>query len=274
MSSKKELTMDIKTVKLLYFSPTQTTKKVVEGIARGMNAGDVEYIDLTLPDRKIENINFSGNDFVIFGMPVYGGRIPAMAAGLLEKFKGENTLASIVVVYGNRAYEDALLELKNIAVESGFKPITAGAFIGEHSFSKKEFPIAQGRPDKEDITETEAFGKSISDKIKDYKSIEDITIIDVPGNFPYKKGVTPSKAAASTDNEVCTMCETCATVCPAGAITYEDVVITDKDKCLLCCACVKICPTEARELSVPLLLEKTEWLSKHCKEPKKADLFI
>jgi len=266
--------MDIKTVKLIYFSPTRTTKTILEGIAQGMGTDNVEHIDLTLPDRTIENINFSGNDFVIFGMPVYGGRIPAMAADLLEKFKGDSALAAVVVVYGNRAYGDALLELKNIAVEFGFKPVAAGAFIGEHSFSNKEFPIGAGRPDKDDISETEAFGKSILDKMQKSNNVDDMAQIDVPGNFPYKDGVTPSKAAASTDNDACTMCETCATVCPTGAITYEDEVITDNDKCILCCACVKVCPTEARGLKVPPLLEKIKLLSENCKEPKKPELFI
>jgi ferredoxin len=266
--------MNIKTVKLIYFSPTQTTKKVVEGIGRGMNVDNIEHIDLTLSNKETETIKFSSNEFIIFGMPVYGGRIPARAVDLLERFRGESTLAAIVVVYGNRAFEDALLELKNIAIESGFKPIAAGAFIGEHSFSKEEFPIAVGRPDKEDIAETGIFGKSITNKIHNGSNIDKITQIEVPGNFPYTIGVTPSKAAASTDNETCTMCETCATACPTEAITYENEVITDKDKCLLCCACVKICPTEARELTVPLLLEKTKWLFENCREPKKPELFI
>ena len=266
--------MNIKTVKLIYFSPTQTTKKVVEGIAQGMNIDNIEHIDLTLPNTKTESIKFSDEDFIIFGMPVYGGRIPAMAAGLLERFKGENTMAGVVVVYGNIDYKDALLELKNISFESGFKPIAAGAFIGEHSYSNEEFPIAKARPDKEDISKAGVFGKSIIDKIKKSNSLDDITQIEVPGNFPYKEGMAPSKAATSTDNDICTMCETCATVCPTGAITYEDEVITDNDKCILCCACVKICPTEARGLKVPAMLEKIKKMSINFTEQKSAELFI
>ncbi|MCK5096795.1 MAG: EFR1 family ferrodoxin [Desulfobacteraceae bacterium] len=266
--------MNIKNIKLVYFSPTQTTKKVVEGIAEGMDADNVEHIDLTLPNNKAESIKFSDGNFLIFGMPVYGGRIPARAVGLLERFKGENTMAAVVVVYGNRAYEDALLELKDITIRSGFKPIAAGAFVGEHSFSKKEFPIAEGRPDKEDLSKAAVFGKSILDKIQKSKSIDDIAQIDVPGNFPYKEGMTPSKAATSTENDICTMCETCATVCPTGAITYEDEVITDNDKCILCCACVKNCPTEARGLEVPPLLEKIKQMSENLSEQKSAELFI
>lgn len=274
MSSEKEIIMDIKTLKLIYFSPTRTTKKIVEGIAQGMGIDNIEHIDLTMKNKETETVKFSDKDFVIFGMPVYGGRVPAMAAKMLKRFKGDNTMASVVVVYGNRAYEDALLELKNISSEYGFKPIAAGAFIGEHSFSIKKFPIAQARPDKEDIEKAEIFGKDILGKIQTIKSLDTVSQIDVPGNFPYQEGVAPSKAAASTDNDICTMCELCATVCPTEAITYEDEVITDNDKCILCCACVKNCPTEARGLNVPPLIEKTKKMSEDLKKQKQAELFI
>jgi len=266
--------MNINTVKLICFSPTETSRKTIQGIAKGMNVDKVELIDLTMPGNDNLKVEFSDTDFAIFGTPVYGGRVSAQAAERLANIKGNNTLAATIVVYGNREYEDALLELKNIAVDSGFLPVAAGAFIGEHSFSIKEFPIAQGRPNKEDISEAEKFGENILDKIQQISNIDDIKPVDVPGNFPYKEGVAPSKAAASTDNDACTMCETCATVCPTGAITYEDEVITDKDKCILCCACVRACPTEARELSLPPILEKIKWLHDNCKVPKKAELFI
>jgi ferredoxin len=266
--------MDIKSIKLIYFSPTRTTKKVVKSIARGMNIKNTDSFNLTMVSKKTEKIKFSNTDFVIFGMPVYAGRIPSEAVARLENFKGKDTLAAVAVISGNRAFEDALLELKNIAIDSGFKPVAAGAFIGEHSFSNKKFPIAKARPDKDDISEAEKFGKSILDKTLETDNIDKIPLIDVPGKFPYQQGVIPSKAAASTDNEICTMCESCATVCPTEAITYNDYVLTDKDKCILCCACVKICPTQAREMIVPPILEKTKWLHENCREPKKADLFI
>lgn len=266
--------MNINTVKLICFSPTETSKKIIQGIAKGMGVDKVELIDLTIMGKKNVKVEFSDTDFVIFGTPVYGGRISARAAERFADIKGNNTLAAIVVVYGNREYEDALLELKNIAVDSGFLPVAAGAFIGEHSFSTKEFPIAQGRPHKEDISEAEKFGKSILNQIQQISNADNIKTVYVPGNFPYKEGVALSKTAASTDNDICTMCETCAAVCPTGAITYKDDVITDNDKCILCCACVRVCPTDARELSMPPIPEITKRLYDNCKTAKKVQLFI
>lgn len=266
--------MRIKNVKLVYFSPTRTSKKTVQAIADGMGIDNIEHFDLTLPDDNSADVLFSENDFIIFCMPVYAGRVPAEAVARLQRFKGSNSLAAVVVVYGNRAYEDALLELKNIAAESGCIPVAGGAFIGEHSFSSEELPIAPGRPEKEDISDAKIFGEKISTKLNEIEKIDVSMAIKVPGNFPYQEGMAPSKAAASTDNTECTMCESCSPVCPTGAISYKEEVVTDVDSCILCCACIKNCPTNARVLAVPPLLEKAKWLSENLQEPKKAETFI
>ena len=38
--------MEVKQVKLIYFSPTETTQKVLESIAKGINVEDVEHFNL------------------------------------------------------------------------------------------------------------------------------------------------------------------------------------------------------------------------------------
>ena len=51
------------------------------------------------------------NVLSIIGVPVYGGRVPVEAISRLQRLKANNTPAVIVVVYGNRDYNDAILEL-------------------------------------------------------------------------------------------------------------------------------------------------------------------
>lgn len=79
--------------------------------------------------------------------PVYAGRIPEMAAKLFSQIDGHGMKAIVAVVYGNRDYDDALLELADIAIADGFEVIGAGAFIAQHCIFPK---VANGRPDSSD----------------------------------------------------------------------------------------------------------------------------
>ena len=90
-------------------------------------------------------------------------------------------------VYGNREYEDALLELQNIAIEAGFTPIAGAVFIGEHSFSTEGTPIAQGRPDADDLDRARSFGTMVQKKISNLESLRNVPPLAVPGNFPYRE---------------------------------------------------------------------------------------
>jgi flavodoxin len=187
--------MEVKQVKLIYFSPTETTQKVLESIAMGINVEDVEHINLTLPEVAQQTIPPFSNELVIIGAPVYGGRLPVDAINRFKQIKASKTLAILIVVYGNREFEDALLELKNLAIEFallelknlaielGFIPVAGGAFIGEHSFATKDVPIANGRPDSLDVQKAMDFGAKIKDKITALKSPDDAHMnLEIPGN--------------------------------------------------------------------------------------------
>ena len=44
--------MNFNAVRLIYFSPTKTTKKILEGIAQGTRVDKIEHLDLTPPESK------------------------------------------------------------------------------------------------------------------------------------------------------------------------------------------------------------------------------
>jgi ferredoxin len=50
---------------------------------------------------------------------------------------------------------------------------------------------------------------------------------------------------ARVDEEACTGCGACAEVCPAEAITVNDVAKVDPELCTECGACTEECPVEA-----------------------------
>jgi flavodoxin len=125
----------LRSVHLIYFSPTGTTQKVLEAVARGLGAAHIERLDLTRQETTPADIREIRDAFAIIGTPVYAGRVPLKAVEALQLIRARNTPAVVVAVYGNRAYDDALLELADIAKKGGYKTVAAGAFIGEHSFS-------------------------------------------------------------------------------------------------------------------------------------------
>ena len=266
--------MDIKKVKLICFSPTGTTRKVLESIAEGIAVDDVEHINLTLPEGVGQTVPAFSDELVMIGAPVYGGRLPVDAVNRFRKLKAIKTLAVLIVVYGNRAFEDALLELKNLSMELGFKPVAAGAFIGEHSFATRDVPIANGRPDSQDLQIAFDFGEKIKAKVTAYPSPDAEMNLKVSGRFPYMASGARSMAVSPvTQEETCTVCGTCAEVCPTAAISINGRVATEIEQCIRCCACIKNCPTGARVMEDNIMKNLAKGLSQYFRYPKEPRIF-
>jgi len=266
--------MIVRRAKLIYFSPTRTTKKILEGISEGLQIETVESIDLTPGDMKTAGLDKISDELVLLGAPVYSGRIPPQAAERIGRLRGCRTPAVVVVVYGNRAYEDALLELNDMAVAAGFKPIAGAAFVGEHSLANATMPIALGRPDRTDLEKARKFGESIRKKLETLDTLDTDAVLQVPGQYPYKERSKREPVSPATREDLCIKCGTCAEVCPEAAITVADTVVTDPTACIRCLACVKNCPTGARRMEDPGVRETAKRLSETCSERKEPEIFM
>ena len=120
------------------FSPTGTSKTGAEAIARAIDP-DAGSFDLTRYDAPLPAA-FGADALVVFGAPVYAGRLYEGFAARLAKMKGSGTPCIVTVTYGNRHYDDALLEMEDIVREAGFVPFAAAALVAQHTYG--EFRLA------------------------------------------------------------------------------------------------------------------------------------
>lgn len=266
--------MNTESVDLVYFSPTGTTKAVVSAIARGINQKSLKITDITKPDARKKPLELKNDHLLIIGVPVYMGRVPALLSECLGMIKGNNTPVVCVVVYGNRVYEDALLELSDILTERGFISVAGAAFIGEHSFSTKSTPIARNRPDEGDISDAEFFGRKIQEKLKAISSTEKISNLIIPGTHPYRGDSKLWITDFIEVSDACIQCGVCAEVCPLGAVSPDDSRTVDIENCITCCACIKKCPEKARSIKPGMVSEASNRLFTLYSQRKEPEYFL
>jgi len=241
--------MEIREVVAIYFSPTGTTQRAVTAFAAGMGL-PFEAIDLTVPKvRKAFNRSFVKDELVVAGLPVYGGKLPMYLDDFFSGLKGDGTPAVATVTYGNREYDDALVELKMRLEERGFIVKAAAAFIGEHTFSQN---IATGRPSADDLAVIAGFGKqtatSITANATGKLNFKGTYPFAVAGYDPAKPGLSPTRPPIVTD-ETCNLCGICADTCPWGAIDKTDCKTINNAICSRCFRCIKICPSGAKKVT-------------------------
>lgn len=252
---------------VVYFSPSGTTQAVARTFAAGTGLEPVEH-DL-LRNHSGENMSFGDGEPAAFFLPVFAGRIPAWCRGKLEAFTAKGNPAVAVVVFGNRAYDDALLELRDVLTERGFAVFAAAAFVAQHSI----FPtVAHGRPDDEDKRRIASFASQCAQSLASFAQGEAIHQVDVPGKTPYVKSA--SVPFCPTASAKCTACLKCVNLCPAAAIPATNPRKTDKTRCFCCTACIAVCPVEARSFHTPLYAAVAKAFAAKNSHRKEGEFFI
>lgn len=93
----------------------------------------MDEIDLTDAKEDFSAVAFARDDVAVIAVPSYGGRVPDLAAERIRRIHGSQVRCIIVCAYGNRAYEDTLLELNDVAERSGVRVIAAVGAVAWHS---------------------------------------------------------------------------------------------------------------------------------------------
>lgn len=269
--------MTVQTVWSAYFSPTGTGRRcattIAAHIAKNLPCRMQEF-DFTTPSKRDQPPVFSAGDLVLFATPVYAGRVPNLLLPYISSARGEGALAVPLVLYGNRAYDDALVELRNTLEAGGFRTIAGAAFIGEHSFGTQ---LASGRPDAKDLACAVRFADAILQKLQGYDSNAPHVPVIVPGNDPPKPYYQPKSATGSfidirkvkpVTEDSCTDCGICAEHCPMGSISLDDPREIP-GICIKCNACVKACPQKAKQFTDPGYLFHRDDICSRFSEPRK-----
>lgn len=241
----------MKQVTGVWFSATGTTRKVVETIGQELARQlGIPFVgrSFTLPEERRQPLTFGTEELVVFGTPVYAGRVPNVLLKYLATLHGEGTPALPVVVYGNRDFDDALIELRDLLLQGGLQPFGAAAFVAEHSFSTV---LAAGRPDAADLEKAREFARRAAESWKNGK-LEPVQVPGVPK--PYRGYYQPRDRKGNPVDirkvkplvgEGCDSCGLCVKICPMGSISAEDVS-QYTGICIKCGACIKGCPKHAR----------------------------
>lgn len=235
----------------ILFSPTGGTRKSAEALARGLGE-NWEEIDLSRPHLDFSAFRLEEGDLALVAVPSFGGLAPQPALHRLKAISGNGCRAVLLCVYGNRAYEDTLVQLEDTALAAGFRVVAGAAALAQHSMVRE---LAAGRPDEEDQNQLKAFGVKIREKLEQGNLSRPV----LPGNRPYKE--RHAGGPPPLPGEGCTRCGLCAARCPTGAIDPADPALVDRDRCIGCLRCVAVCsqgsrrPDQAQLARISAMLE-------------------
>ena len=211
-------------------------------------------------------LRMTRNDVLLFSMPVYGGYIPAFCAELVKKLQGQDTPAIIMAVYGNRHFDNALIQMKDLLKKQGFKVIAAGAFVAEHSIFPK---VGFGRPNKDDYKAMEVFANKCKE-ILQHMDVYEHKEISVYGDANYDSSTFKGVPFCPDGDETCIRCMQCVKDCPVKAIDTADPSKTDASKCIACGSCICVCPVGARDYHSEIFKKAQVGFEERCQKPMPA----
>lgn len=243
---------------IFYFSPCGGTKSVADIISKEL--GDAPMQEITTPSM---DVTIDKDTLAFFCFPVYAGRIPKPMYDRMKIITGQGTPCVPVAVYGNRAVDDALLEMSDLAAKHGFVTVAGCEMIAPHSVDTR---FGAGRPDASDKAKLVEF-------LAKLKALEEFKPVKMPGDPGYASKKAKDFPLYPRPSKECIGCGICYKYCPAGAIKAKRMK-TMARKCISCMRCVAMCSTESRKVAAPMRLAAYVTLKKTCSERKEPKFYL
>ncbi|MFA6680646.1 MAG: hypothetical protein WCS35_01320 [Sphaerochaeta sp.] len=242
---------------LLTFSPTGQSKACALAVAKATKQDFLE-LDVTHFSQRRKPLALADTTLII-SYPVYGGRVPTLFAEFLkEQVTCTNCKALAIASFGNRAFEDALVEMEDILLEKNVTLIGAASIGCQHSYTEK---VGSKRPDIEDF--------QILDRLAVYLNGK-TSRVSPPGNRPYKQAMPladPPYMPVLRDKKGKINAQ-CYAVCPTGSLAKGDPSI-----CIHCCACIKD-SNNTLYMEDPWFENFTKQLEANCQERVASELYL
>lgn len=255
------------TLHTVFFSPTGSSKTIARAVAWPLSqvlGKELCEHDLTFPQGRKKYLHCTSDDIFLFTFPVYAGRVPRLLDGFLARLDGGAARAVVLAVYGNRHYDDALLEAVDMLQKRNCAVVSAGALVAEHSLTAK---IGAGRPDARDLESAEEFARHAAQAVLSGHAGP----VVVPGKRPYRD-LPPAMDIRPKTSDACTQCLLCVSQCPVQIISEDDPAVVGPG-CIRCCACVKACPEKAKYFDQEPVLKIIAMLEDTCRERREPEFY-
>lgn len=257
---------------IFYTSPAGSTASIAQLVADTLEAlplckDGVRLVDLGamkfLMEREkialyLDEITQAGGEVLVCaGSPVYVGHALWPVQNLIEYLPASGGWFLPFTTYGAISSGVALSDMGQAAARRTWK--VAGAFSAPAVHSqmwRDRDPLGQGRPSSGETELIKAFLKDLGQSIAEGRALEDLQSLDHPDPRVRKdfsamhlgkaveKGFMADRVIITEGEKACTLCGTCARVCPLGAVEYGEVPLFT-DRCVYCFDCVRLCPTDS-----------------------------
>lgn len=244
-------------ISLLTFSPTGQSKACSLAVAKATKLEFTEYDVTHLSERK-KPLHLEDTTLII-SFPVYAGRVPSLFVDYIkEKLTCSHCKALVIATFGNRAFEDALVEMEDLLKAKAVSLIGSASIGCQHSYTDK---VGSCRPDIEDF--------QILDRLAVYLNGETKETV-APGNRPYREGIVPADPPfmPTVREEGITIDKKCYAVCPTGALGRQDPKL-----CIHCCACIQVSKNDL-VMDNPMFMSFVQRLEENCQQRVKSELYL